>query len=124
MDAVIFGVYGHFARVQEDLPVGVQGVVASGLDVDLAAVNIDILFGDKALARSRNLDRGGIGGIADADVVCRVNAVVGCVDGHAAAPDFDNALAFDDVLAFTVDFFAFVALEAVALLGRKVQRAA
>ena len=103
---------------------GVQGVVASGLDVALAAVNIDVLLGDKALARSRNLDRGYINGIADADEVRCVNTVVLRVDSHAAAPDIDNALALDDVLAFTVDFFAFVALQAVAILGRKVKRGA
>ena len=124
MDAVVLCVDRDVATVHIDLPVSVQGVVAFGFHVKLAAIDIDILLGDKSLACRCHLDRRGFGGIADADKVRGIDTVIACVDGDVSAGDFYNAFAFDDILAFVVDFFAFVTFEAVAFLCGNVQRAA
>ena len=124
MDAVVLCVDRDVATVHIDLPVSVQGVVAFGFHVKLAAIDIDVLLGDKSLACRCHLDRSGFGRIADADKVRCIDTVIACVDGDVSAGDFYNAFAFDNILAFVVDFFAFVTFEAVAFLRCNIQRAA
>ena len=123
MNAVVLGRNSHVARIHEHLVVSMDSVIIRS-HVDGAAVHIDILFGRKSLAGRSNLDGRGFGGIADADKVFCLDAVIAGLDGDGAARDFDDAFTFDDVLAFAIDFFAFVAFKAVALLGGKVQDSA
>ena len=124
MDAIVLRSDRDFATVHINLPVSMQCVVAIGLHFDLAAINVDILFGNKSLARSRDLDRRGLGGIADTDKVRGIDTVIASFDSNVSTSDIDNALAFDNFLAFAVVFFTFVTFKAVALLGGEIQGAA
>ena len=124
MDTVILRTDGHVAGIHANLPMGMQAVVVR-FHVDGAAVDVDVLAGDKALAGRFDLDFRFHGGIAYGNVVGGLDAVITSLDGDIAAADFNKALALDDVDAgIAVVFLAFVAFKAVALLGGEVQGAA